>query len=75
MRERNGHRKIKTESKEDTVRKPRRLTDSPAMWTNARMRKLLADDFCPKCGKHAVLHDDKKCDMRFVKYEEVEACA
>jgi hypothetical protein len=36
-------------------------------WINARMRKLLAEDFCPTCGKHKVLHDDKKCTMRFVK--------
>lgn len=50
-------------------------------WINARMRKLLADDFCPACGKHNVLHDDKKCTMRFVKEigsriaEEETACA
>ena len=39
-------------------------------WTNTRMRALLADDFCPKCTKHRMLHDDKLCSMRFVIEEE-----
>ena len=38
-------------------------------WINIRMRKLLADAFCPACGKHNVLHDDKKCNLRYVKEE------
>jgi hypothetical protein len=39
-----------------------------------RMRKLLADDYCPQCGKHRVLHNDKACNMRFVSEEaELEA--
>ena len=50
-------------------------------WINARMRKLLAEDFCPACGKHNVLHNDKQCTMRYVKEtgkriaEEELACA
>jgi len=39
-------------------------------WTNERMRKLLADNFCPKCTKHRMLHDNEKCSMRFIKEEE-----
>jgi len=38
-------------------------------WINARMKKLLADAFCPACGRHNVLHDDKKCAMRYTKEE------
>ena len=38
-------------------------------WINARMKKLLADDFCPACGKHNVLHDEKKCNLSYVKEE------
>lgn len=54
----------------------RKLTDERDMWVNVRMRRLLAEDFCPACGKHRVLHDDKACSMRFVKEEEeVVACA
>ena len=44
-------------------------------WVNARMKKLLAEDYCPACGKHNVLHNDKKCTMRYTKQEtEEEAC-
>jgi len=38
-------------------------------WINARMKKLLADAFCPACGRHNVLHNDKKCAMRYTKEE------
>lgn len=41
-----------------------------ANWINVRMRKLLADDFCPECTKHRMLHDDKSCGMRFILEEE-----
>ena len=34
-----------------------------------RMKKLLADAFCPACGRHNVLYDDKKCAMRYTKEE------
>jgi hypothetical protein len=53
-------------------------------WVNARMRKLLSNNlaysqasvalennFCPKCKKHHMVHDNAVCTMRF---EEEEAC-
>ena len=44
-------------------------------WINARMKKLLSEDYCPACGKHNVLHNDKNCTMRYTKQEtEEEAC-
>jgi len=41
---------------------------------NAGMKKLLAENFCPSCGKHNVLHDDEQCSMRWEKEEELECC-
>jgi hypothetical protein len=38
-------------------------------WINARMKKLLSEDYCPACGKHNVLHNDKNCTMRYTKQE------
>ena len=39
-------------------------------WINERMKKLLAEDFCPRCSKHKTLHDDTACGMRWEKEEE-----
>ena len=44
--------------------------DAQENWINIRMRALLADDFCPECGKHKRMHDDKKCLMRWTPEEE-----
>ena len=44
--------------------------DAQENWINIRMRALLADDFCPECGKHKRMHDDKKCLMRWTSEEE-----
>ena len=46
-------------------------------WTNNRMRKLLAGEYCPRCDRHHVLHDDEHCHMRWEKeydYEKEELC-
>lgn len=34
-------------------------------WTNARMRRLLAKEFCPVCALLPEEHDDENCDMRY----------
>ena len=44
--------------------------DQEVNWTNVRMRKLLAEDFCPECGKHKVLHNNDACPMSYAKKEE-----
>lgn len=40
-------------------------------WINKRMRALLSDAFCPRCGVHEKLHDNQACGMRFEKDEEL----
>lgn len=46
------------------------MSDEQNDWIVTRMRKLLASDFCPRCGKHKALHDNETCNMRFVPDEE-----
>jgi hypothetical protein len=46
------------------------VEDMEVNWINTRMRKLLAEDFCPVCGKHRKLHDNDACPMRYVKEED-----
>lgn len=50
----------------------RMLSDAPDNWINVRMKALLAEDFCPSCGKHNKLHDDNKCEMRWNPEEDNE---
>lgn len=41
-------------------------------WVNVRMRALLADAFCPRCGAHNKLHDNDACGMRYIPEETYE---
>ncbi len=47
-------------------------------WANTRMRQVLLNDvgytyanarlksnYCPKCTKHRMVHDDNACNMRY----------
>lgn len=41
-------------------------------WINERMRALLAELFCPRCGLHNKLHNDDACGMRYLPEESYE---
>ena len=53
--------------------------DLEVNWANTRMRQVLLNDvgytyanarlksnYCPKCTKHRMVHDDNACNMRYV---------
>ena len=52
--------------------------DLEVNWANTRMRQVLLNDvgytyanarlksnYCPKCTKHRMVHDDNTCNMRY----------
>ena len=52
--------------------------DLEVNWANTRMRQVLLNDvgytyanarlksnYCPKCTKHRMVHDDNACNMRY----------
>jgi hypothetical protein len=54
------------------------VEDLEVNWINTRMKQVLLNDldyskanarlesnYCPKCAKHQMVHDDNACDMRY----------